>query len=352
MAFDHIIGQHRVIRLLRQALIQGHLPHALLFTGMDGIGKRLMAVTLAKALNCQDGTPGDCCNRCRSCRKAASGNHPDISIIESEGPFIKIEQIRALQQRLRFRPLEGRCRVNILCNAQQMKAEAANALLKVLEEPPPENLIILTAFETTGLLPTIVSRCLHLRFQPLTGEEIASYLRQVHGEAPERADAAARLAGGSLSRALDLLDEQQLVRRRCLLETLGTLHRMQATELLGATKAWISQGADLGQDLEWVKTWTRDLLVHHLQAAGSEGFLNSDCAEEVKAAAPRFRPDQLLDLFDFLCLLQEGLRYNINKRLTVEAFLFFWRSLATGEESSGSPVRELGKLSFAGSFYG
>ncbi|MEJ2428974.1 MAG: DNA polymerase III subunit delta', partial [Deltaproteobacteria bacterium] len=144
MSFSEIIGQTKIIRLLRRALTQDLLPHAFLFTGAEGVGKKSTALTLAKVVNCQDRASGDCCDQCISCRKAASGNHPDINLIEREGPFIKIEQIRALKHRLRFKPLEGRYRVTVLGDSQHLKTEAANALLKVLEEPPANKLIILT----------------------------------------------------------------------------------------------------------------------------------------------------------------------------------------------------------------
>ena len=187
MGFADVIGQEKIIRLLQRALAQDLLPHGFLFTGMEGVGKKLTALTLAKVVNCENGASGDCCDHCLSCRKAASGNHPEINIIERDGPFIKIEQIRALKQRLRFKPLEGRYRVTIINNGQNMKIEAANALLKVLEEPPAENLIILTAYEITSLLPTIVSRCFHLPFQPLVTKEISTHLCQTHGLKPEKA---------------------------------------------------------------------------------------------------------------------------------------------------------------------
>jgi DNA polymerase-3 subunit delta' len=329
MSFAEIIGQKRIINLLRRALAQEHLPHSFLFTGMEGIGKQLTALTLAKVVNCGDGAAGDCCDRCVSCRKAASGNHPDINIIERDGPFIKIEQIRALKQRLRFKPLEGRYRVTIINNAQNMKIEAANALLKVLEEPPAENLIILTAYEITSLLPTIVSRCLHLPFQPLATEEISTHLCQAHGVEPEKAAIMAELAGGSLSRAAALLDEKQLDRRRWLLETVAGIHESHITDLLAAAKAWKGEGPDLKQDLEWLKTWLRDLLVQQLEAADSISLLNLDFAEKVVGASSRFKPDHLLEMFELVCTVQGAMRYNINKRLSLEALLLLLHTRAT-----------------------
>jgi DNA polymerase-3 subunit delta' len=329
MSFAEIKGQKRIINLLRRALAQDHLPHSFLFTGMDGVGKQRTALTLAKVVNCENGAAGDCCDRCVSCRKAASGNHPDINTIERHGPFIKIEQIRALKQRLRFKPLEGRYRVTIINNAQNMKIEAANALLKVLEEPPAENLIILTAYEITSLLPTIVSRCLHLPFQPLATKEISTHLCQAHGLEPKKAAVMAELAGGSLSRAAVLLDEKQLDRRRLLLETVAGIHESHITDLLAVAKAWKGEGPDLKQDLEWLKTWLRDLLVQQLEAAGSIGLLNIDFAEKVVGASSWFKPDHLLEMFELICTVQGAISYNINKRLSLEALLLLLRARAT-----------------------
>ena len=331
MSFAEIIGQSRIIRLLRRALAQDLLPHAFLFTGMEGVGKKLTALTLAKVVNCQEGASGDCCDRCISCRKAASGNHPDIDIIEREGPFIKIEQIRALKHRLRFKPLEGRYRVTVIINSQYLKVEAANALLKVLEEPPENNLIILTAFETTGLLPTIVSRCLHLSFQPLATVEISAHLCKTHSIAPERAAVIARLAGGSLSRAMALLDEKQISRRNWILETVAEIHKSRIPDLLAATNSWKGDNLDLQQDLEWLKTWIRDLLVQQFEATESVGLLNSDLADKVETLASHMKSHHLLQIFDLVCTVQEAIGYNVNRRLSLETLLLLFCARATGQ---------------------
>ena len=343
MSFAEIIGQSRIIRLLRRALAQDLLPHAFLFTGMEGVGKKLTALTLAKVVNCQEGASGDCCDRCISCRKAASGNHPDIDVIEREGPFIKIEQIRALKHRLRFKPLEGRYRVTVISNSQYLKVEAANALLKVLEEPPENNLIILTAFETTGLLPTIVSRCLHLSFQPLAAVEISAHLCKTHSIAPERAAVIARLAGGSLSRAMALLDEKQISRRNWILETVAEIHKSRIPDLLAATNSWKGDNVDLQQDLEWLKTWIRDLLVQKFEATESVGLLNADLAEKVKAMAPQMSSHNLLQFFDLVCTIQGAIGYNVNRRLSLETLLLVYHAQATGRAKE---IRA--DLSFAG----
>jgi DNA polymerase-3 subunit delta' len=331
MSFAEIIGQTRIIRLLRRVMAQDLLPHAFLFTGMEGVGKKLTALTLAKVVNCEEGASGDCCDRCISCRKAASGNHPDIDVIERQGPFIKIEQIRALKHRLRFKPLEGRYRVTVINNGQHLKVEAANALLKVVEEPPAHNLIILTALETTALLPTIVSRCLHLSFQPLATVEISAHLCQTHSIAPERAALIARLAGGSLSRAMALLDEKQLGRRNWMLQTVAEIHKSRISDLLAATNSWKGDNLDLQQDLEWLKTWIRDLLVQRLEATGTVALLNSDLADKVTTLASHMRSYNLLQIFDLVCTVQGALGYNVNRRLSLETLLLLFYARAKGQ---------------------
>jgi len=339
MSFSDIIGQDRVIRLLRQALRHGHLPHALLFTGLEGIGKHLTALTLAKVLNCEGGSEDDCCDRCLSCRKIASGNHPDLLVVEREGQFIRIDRVRDLQRRLRFRPLEGRWRVVLIPDAQTMRTEAANALLKILEEPPPANLFLLTAPDATALLPTIVSRCLSLRFQPLSRAAIIAHLTRAHAVPAERAGVVAALAGGSLSRALALLDEEELSRRRWLLETFARIREVPVSEVLAVAEKWSGEKGDLSEDLEWVKMWARDVLVLHLATAGKETLLNQDLAGELSGGASRLEPSEAPRLFDTLCALQRAHgRQHLNKRSSLEALLLALRAGTGGTAAWHRPL--------------
>ncbi|UCG14498.1 MAG: DNA polymerase III subunit delta' [Deltaproteobacteria bacterium] len=352
MGFAEILGQQSVVGLLQKALSRERLPHAFLFTGMQGVGKLLVALTLSKAVNCEQTVAGDCCDHCLSCRKATSGNHPDISLIESDGSFIKIEQIRSLKRSLRFRPLEGRCRVTVIQNAPNMKAEAANALLKVLEEPPPDNLLILTATESAALIPTIVSRCLHLRFQPLAASDLTAHLTQTHSLPPERARLIAGLAGGSLSRAEELVDEGKIARRHKVLEAVANLHQFKAADLIATAEAWRGGNTDFVQDLEWLKTWTRDLLIYNLKVVAGGDLINSDFDNKIATAAPQFCNQHLIEVFEFLCTAQEAISYNINKRLCLETLLLRLHSLVTTNEDSASySLPGLGKGIFARTFY-
>jgi DNA polymerase-3 subunit delta' len=243
--------------------------------------------------------------------------------------------------------------VVVIDDAQNMKVEAANALLKVLEEPPPDNLLILTAPGTTALLPTIVSRCLELRFQPLSAQDIAAHLGETRGVEPERAAIVAQLAGGSLSEALALLDEEQLARRQRLLETAANMDYSRFGDVLSFAEEWRGDNSDFRQDLEWLKTWTRDLLVHNLKAADRNELVNFDRAGEVAATAPQFRSGHLVEIFEFLCTLQRATNHNINKRLGLESLLLLLRDRATTDSKhSVSSLKELGRSSYIRTSYG
>ena len=169
--FESIIDQERPIRILTALLYHGTLPHALLFTGIAGVGKKAAAIELARACNCvkrnSGGTPklkknrenrGNCtndlnlsigpCGRCKSCRKIRAGNHPDIIQVKPAGPYIKIAQVRALCNTLAMKPYEAKTRVVIIYDAQTMNPAAGNALLKILEEPPQRTILILIAADS------------------------------------------------------------------------------------------------------------------------------------------------------------------------------------------------------------
>ncbi len=170
----------------------------------DGVGKRL-ALQLAKSLNCAAAPAGlDACDACISCRKVDSGSHPDVQVIAPETKVFKIDQVRALIQEIYYLPFEGRRRVFILDDADRMNEEAANSLLKTLEEPPESSSLILITANLYALLPTIRSRTQVLKFQPIPVRELEAYLREHAGLPALQAAAAARLSGGSLGLALSL----------------------------------------------------------------------------------------------------------------------------------------------------
>ncbi len=204
MSFSSVAGQTRAIELLRADLAGGTLPPAYLLTGPDGVGKRLLALQLAKALNCETGGD-DACDQCSSCRRIEQRHHPGVWWIEPAGAHesLKIEQIRELLPRISLRPFEGRHQVVIIAAAEQLTEEAANALLKKLEEPTGSTRFILTTANRAACLPTVISRCRLVPCVRLPESLIVERLVGDHGVTRDEALALAHWADGSLGRALE-----------------------------------------------------------------------------------------------------------------------------------------------------
>src|SRR5215472_159597 len=217
MTFDAFIGNRKIIERLRTKLREGRFPHGLIFSGPDGVGKRTCALMIAKALNCLNASPGDFCGECSACRKIESGTHPDVVTVsvEDEATQIKIAQIRQLLGILDLQPLEGRSKVFIIDPADLLNAEAANALLKGLEEPPENSFFVLITVNVHELLLTVRSRCQVYNFTPLTTEEV----RQ-HGVTDELT---VRWSQGSIGRARSLDMAELKSERAVVLDFMGTV---------------------------------------------------------------------------------------------------------------------------------
>jgi DNA polymerase-3 subunit delta' len=220
--FDQIIGNERARAVLRRMLEQRRVPGAMIFAGEAGVGKKLFALELAKALNCRAPRGVEACDECSACvriaRLANAGDaadsliiwseHQDVGLVRPEKRFITVDQARAVERETNFRPYEGRARVLIIEEADRLNPASGNALLKTLEEAPPTAHLILLTARPASLLPTIRSRCQLIRFAPLTAKEIETYLVKQKQRAGAEARLAARLAQGRLGRALSLnLDE-------------------------------------------------------------------------------------------------------------------------------------------------
>jgi len=327
--FDVIAGQHLPLRILRHFIASGSIPHAMLFTGIEGIGKRTLARRFAMALHCgapmstiDEGSHGAArpCGRCRTCQQVAAGNHPDTIEIGPRKGMLRIDQIRNLLGVLAMKPFGMGRRVVILTDAQTMNQEAANALLKVLEEPPADTILILTAAQRTDLLPTISSRCRHIRFSPLNFDELSDLLERAHGMAAEPACALAQLADGSVTRALRLSEAGWRPRRDWMLRASGLdqpkLLKSRSTTLCLAFAARLAQRKEsIESDLELLKGWVRDLSVWPY-APGH--VMNGQCDELLARARSGLSENQLSALWEALEHTQKCIAANGNLRLTLD----------------------------------
>jgi DNA polymerase-3 subunit delta' len=344
MPFSELMGQDRALASLRAALRRGALHHALLLAGPAGVGKGTAARILAQALNCEGAgraegqAADDACGRCGPCRKIARGVHPDVLRIEEERAMaragawepkagrtpsrdIVVDQIRDLVDgRLALKRFEGRRRVVIFDPADAMNPQAQNALLKTLEEPPDDTVLILVAASPDALLPTIRSRCLRVAFAPLPDELVAARLA-AEGRPAEEARLAAALAGGSLGRALEL-DASALRGLRQAVEAAAGLPPDDPG-------AWIAFAREAGQDRESARetcelllVWLRDVLA--LQAAPGTRPALGDLASAARSAADALRPSQVLARIAGVRQAIAALRQNAAAALALERMLIGW----------------------------
>ena len=319
MSFVSIYGQEGPITVLKSALEKKRVPHAFLFYGAEGIGKRTTALVFAKALNCEAGG-ADACDACTSCRKIDSGNHPDILIIRPEGQFIKVADIKELQERMRFRPLEGARRVVIIDDAERMNITSANSLLKTLEEPSPTNVFILVSSRPHLLPLTILSRCHRLRFNPVQRDVIAAFLEKELALAPDKALILASSSGGSIGRALSLHRGDYIALRDSILGRIskGTLDPLGCLALAGELAG---DREDIQEALDILKTWYRDLLVFK-ETGRAEALINRDHAGDIGRLADFTGAEAILRGLRTIQGAAAAIERNVNKPLTLETMVF------------------------------
>lgn len=315
--FNSFVGNRRVVEILRRALDQERLPHALIFAGPPGVGKRTLALLLARHLNCLRPINGKACNACGSCRRIIAETHPDVRIVEPDGAYIKIDQVRALIGEIAFQPFEARYRVAILDGADQMRQEAANCLLKTLEEPPSRSILILLTAKPYLLLGTIRSRSRMLQFGPIAEDLIEEFLVSRQGHAPEDARLAAVLSNGSLGTALafDVARNrevrQQVLRFVSLLLQRGSFAHASAL-VAGVVKdkesfpEWVEMTATLLQDVYYAQT-----------APGRVG--QRDMAAELSDLAQSASHASVVAAIDAVKKLKAALQQNANRQLALEA---------------------------------
>lgn len=307
--------QRAARRLLTGAVAAGRVAHAYLFLGPDGRGKEEAARWLAQALNCETG-PGTPCGRCRSCHLIAAGTHPDVRTFAPSGRYLRLEDVRALCRAVGNSPLVGRAKVYLVKEADKLLPEAANHLLKVLEEPPADTFFLLSAERPYALMPTVVSRCQVVPFHPLPPEKVAELL-VAEGHAPQLAHRAAYLAGGDVKAAAGWLEEEG---RRAQETFLALAPRLPAGRgaLVTAAEAFAQ---DAGRFLTLLGAWYRDLLVWLTGCRDLICFQGAEAA--IGRAAAFYRPVELVRANRAIekATRRFSGRSNVNVRLAFEALL-------------------------------
>ncbi len=326
MAFREIIGQEKAVNILKGCIRRNRIPHAMLFAGDEGIGKRLTALNFAKALNCrgtggvdlffadmkESGAPDagdiDACDRCPSCTKTDRACHPDVFVIrpEGDGGQITVPAIRRLEESLSYKPFEGRWKVAIIDNADRLNQSASNAFLQTLEEPAPRSILILITSRPDVMLATIRSRCQRINFTPLP----VNLMQELLKERLEKSDGGKStllsvLSGGRLGHALD---ESLIAQRDRSFEIFR--------KMLGRLEedAWDDRD-EMEKWFDWGEMWLRDIAVFKATAR-ADFLINRDREHEIREICRGAALKDILKLARELYNIKRKLDFNLNRQLT------------------------------------
>ena len=356
MAFEAIKDQDIAVRMLKTALRKHRLAHAYLFEGPDSVGKRLTALTFAKAVNCVKGSD-DSCDECRACLRTDGGKHPDVTTIEpsKSGRIIHVAAMAELIERASLKPYEGKYRVSIIVDADRMNAQAANKFLKTLEEPPGRSLFVLVSDSPDQLLATITSRCQRVKFRPLTPRTVEELLMRERSLPAQRARVVSVLAQGQMSTAFELADSEKRefvvklvtdLTEGCdpLLVAQAFRGRLKAErdrlkELLkGDTPPAEADSEELAERreayyaslfskevlsyLDLLRAWYRDMIVF-AEIGGNDHLWNADLAETVAQQSQRYACSEIVAKLETVERTRTLLKHNVNEDRAFRD-LFLW----------------------------
>lgn len=326
MPFADIIGHDGPKRKIRTALGQQTIGHAYLFSGDEGIGKRLTAVRFAQALSCETppaSSQPDSCGECRACRQVATGTYPDALMVQPErekaNPQIKIDQVREIERHMIYRPLFSSHKICIIDDADRLTTNAANAFLKTLEDPPEHSVFILVTSQPFRLLATVRSRCLTLKFSSATSMQFEGALALKRAVASDDAKFLAQISGNRIGVAFEmdtahLRSQHDHFFQLCEDQTpANPTTILQRAEDLSKTKRF----PDV---IEWLTHGLRDLLLVSINAE-RDLLLHQKNVETLHHVAESVDPAHVVELAERLQTLEQAPRQNLNLQLALENFL-------------------------------
>jgi DNA polymerase-3 subunit delta' len=315
-----LVGHEWAVDMLKKHVVNGAVRHAYLFSGPPGLGRRTLALHFAQALNCP--TPlelGVPCGQCRDCRQIAAMQHADLTVVQAEGSVLKVDQIREARRTLTLKPYQANYRVALFLRFQEANDNAANALLKTLEEAPSYAVLILTADNPEQLLPTIVSRCEVLRLRPLKVDEAVQELER-RGVESERAKLISHLSGGRFGYALRLLEDESLLHQRDerLNDLQGLISASRVEKFAYAEKLAKDKEAMRQAVLIWL-SYGRDVMLRAARAGTP--LVNVDRQAEIDDLAQRLDLSIARRMVSGFEDVLEKMDRNVNTRLLAEVLL-------------------------------
>jgi len=331
MPFSDILAQDHITDHFRKTINSNHISHAYIFTGQDGIGKTLLAKEFSKAIFCSK-KEDDSCNLCSNCVRIENSNHPDIHWIEIEekAKFLKIDNIRDLQHSVKLSPIESSYKIFIIKEADRMNEEASNCLLKTLEEPPPNTIIILIANSLTPVKETIKSRCQIIRFHPIPAHIIEEQLIKRFDADTSKVGWISRFSSGSLGNAFELLEDNFYEKNSDIVNRIdvsGIDNLLLAEEVvhtyLSSSETLEEKRQALRRILNCILQFYRDLLlvkVRNVYDAGKKTtpLFNEDHEDALQRCADYLTQSQIIEIINEILEFIKYIDYNLNINLLVE----------------------------------
>jgi DNA polymerase-3 subunit delta' len=343
MSLGSLVGQRRASTLLGRVLGGDRIPHAVLFCGPEGSGKTAAAVALARSLQCDSDRSDGPCETCNNCSRTRGLTHPDFNVLipylskvkeedrrkhtedairnpytysaPEESANISVDTIRDLIKTFTYGSYQGNWRTAIVLHANKMRGEAANAMLKTLEEPPPKSMLILTAPSLESLLPTIVSRCQYFRLGPVAVPDLSAHLQESRNLPAEQARYVAELSGGNVRLALSIASDEANETQERALRFLTALLEGRESQTFLALEKLASEKRDVFDVLKSAEVWLRDVL--HFRVMGAELIVNRQRVADVERLAKAVTDQTISVLAQEIERVREMNRRNINLQLSL-----------------------------------
>ncbi|WP_368502909.1 DNA polymerase III subunit delta' [Alkalihalophilus sp. As8PL] len=315
-------NQPKVVQLLQRSLSKNRLAHAYLFEGSKGIGKKRVAIQLAKSFLCKEREGAEPCQVCVDCKRIDHGNHPDVHMIEPDGLSIKKQQVEHLQKEFTYRGVESGKKVYLVSEADKMTASAANSLLKFLEEPSAPTLAILMTERAGNVLPTIQSRSQQLSFSPLS-KEIFINLLEKEGNTKALSTLIASLTS-SYEEAIALIESDWIAQARSVVIQLNEeLYERPHQVFLTIQDKWVptfKERRELELGLDMILLWLRDLLYTQVGKTDQLVFVDQQTLLEQQALSSS--QEKTSQNMSFVLEAKRHLSANVNPQLVMEKLFF------------------------------
>lgn len=306
------------------------LPHGVILHGLYGLGKRHFADDFARYLLCENPQPQQACQQCKACQQFDAHSQPDfIKLLPEEmGKSIKIDQVRELVAQLSLASHHGRYRVAVISPAEALNPAAANSLLKSLEEPPPQTVLLLVTSRLSSLLPTIRSRCQHIHFQRPEAGLARDWLINTHHFEQDKVQASLAMAHGAPLAAAEIIQSEDMALRDQSFDVFYRISRGM-DQVLPINPLWLK--APLPTPINWLYSWVSDIIKVQCQQMAT--VTNLDKADDLQKLAQAVELPKVLVFLDSLAALLRMQRVALNPQMTMEQLLVHWQTITSSTKT-------------------